>query len=144
MTTTTTQPAADAEVEEAGGGRKKMLVVVGLVLVLAGAGWWFFLKPAEAHEPVPGEILTLEATQINLADGHYLKIGLALQLVEGAEEADGSIALDTTIDLFTGLSTAEISESKQRHKLKKELVSELEERYEGDVMEVYFTEYVTQ
>ena len=143
MTTTTAPPAAEVE-EETGGGRRKKLIVVGLVLLMAGAGWWFFLKPAEATEPVPGEILTLEATQINLAGGHYLKVGLALQLTQGAEEVDGSIALDTAIDLFTGLPHTEVSESKQRHKLKRELVTELEERYEGDVMGVYFTEYVTQ
>ena len=42
--------------------------------------------------------------QINLAGGHYLRIGLALQLTDSAsKEIDGSKALDATIDLFSGL-----------------------------------------
>lgn len=125
--------------------KKKMLIVVGAVLaVVLGAAWFLFLKPAGPTGPQPGAILGLDATQINLADGHYLKIGLALQLTTDATEVDGSKALDATIDLFTGLSMSEISRPDTRHALKKKLVTELSERYEGEVMGVYFTEYVTQ
>jgi flagellar FliL protein len=144
-TSATARPAEDAAtVEEPPRSRKKLAVIAVVVLALAGAGWYFFLRPSGSHEPVPGEILTIEPTQINLAGGHYLKIGLALQLTEGAEEADGSKALDATIDMFSGLSVEEVSVAKKRAKLKEELVAELVERYEGDVMGVYFTEYVTQ
>ena len=59
-------------------------------------------------------------------------------------ELDGSIAMDAAIDLFSGRSMAEVSTSKERRKLKRELEHELEELYHGDVMGVYFTEYVTQ
>ena len=44
--------------------------------------------------PKPGEVVTLEPIQINLAAGHYLRIGIALQLTAKAHEADGSKALD--------------------------------------------------
>ena len=49
--------------------------------LVGGAGYWFVLKPGGSAEPKPGAIMSLESTQINLASGHYLKIGLALVLV---------------------------------------------------------------
>ena len=83
--------------------------------------------------------------QINLASGHYLKLGIALQLVEGApEEVDGSKALDAAIDLFSGLPVEEVATAKERRALKEELATTLEEAYDKEVMGVYFTEFVTQ
>ena len=82
--------------------------------------------------------------QINLEGGHYLKIGVALQLTTTAHEADGSKALDATIELFTGRSMDELTRKGSRAQLKKELAKELEHDYHGDVMGVYFTDFVTQ
>ena len=136
----------DQETEDAAPKRskKKLLLVLVAVLVVGAAAWWFVLKPSPPEEPKPGAMLPLESTQINLADGHYLKIGIALQLVEGAAEVDGSKALDATIDLFSGQDVADISKEETRKALKRKLGTELEERYDGDVMGVYFTEFVTQ
>ena len=133
--------------KEKKGGKKKLLIIVAAVLVVAGAAYWFVLKPSGGAEegPKPGLIVALEPTQINLASGHYLKLGIALQLVEGAsEEVDGSKALDATIDLFSGQDVADISKEETRKALKRKLGSELEERYDGEVLGVYFTEFVTQ
>jgi flagellar FliL protein len=134
-----------AEADEAGPRRgKKVLVLLVAVLVVAFATWWFLLRPSGSEEPKPGAMLPLESTQINLADGHYLKVGIALQLVEGAAEVDGSKALDATIELFSGQDVDDISQASTRKALKRKLGAELEERYDGDVMGVYFTEFVTQ
>jgi len=136
--------AAEAAAPEAGKGRKK-LVVIGLVLVVgAAAGWWFLLRPSGPSEPVPGEVMTLEPIQVNLADGHYLRLGLALQLSADAHEADGSKALDAAIDLFSGADQASLVKAGQRQELKHQLEQELHDDYHGDVLEVYFTEFVTQ
>lgn len=130
------------------GGKKKKLLLIGVaLLVVAAAAYWFVLKPSDSVEegPKPGAILPLESTQINLASGHYLKIGIALQLVEGApEEVDGSKALDATIELFSGRTIDEVANTKDRRELKEELETTLEEAYEDEVMGVYFTEFVTQ
>ena len=135
----------EAQAEEAGPRRgKKVLVLLVAVLVVAAATWWFLLRPSGPEEPKPGAMLPLESTQINLADGHYLKVGIALQLVEGATEVDGSKALDATIELFSGQDVDDISQAPTRKALKRKLGAELEERYDGDVMGVYFTEFVTQ
>jgi flagellar FliL protein len=146
-TTTTAPPAADAAAEAPKKGKKKLLLIaVVLLLVVGGAGYWFFLKPSGGPaEPEPGEVLPLEAVQINLAGGHYLRVGIALQMTAAvAHEPDGSKALDATIDLFSGMDIEELADPKERRHLKEELAEKLEHEYHGDVMGVYFTEFVTQ
>jgi flagellar FliL protein len=136
----------DGEETKTGGGRKKLVVVV-LVLALAGAAaWWYMLRPASAKEaPHPGAVVKLEAIQVNLTDGHYLRIGIALQATDKVkEELDGSKALDATIELFTGESQQQLARKPYRDGLKKKLEHRLEEAYEGEVMKVYFTDFVTQ
>ena len=133
-------------------GKKKLLIIVAVVLVAAAAAWFFLLKPAPAEadaepELVAGEVLPLEPISINLADGHYLKLGLALQLVEGAgahAPIDGSPALDAAIALFSGREMAEIGDAAHREELKTELAHTLEEAYHHEVMDVYYTSYVMQ
>ena len=148
MSTTTTAPAAAgaAEEEPKKGGKKKLIIIAVLVLVLGGAGYWFFLKPSgPPPPPEAGEVQALEPIQINLAAGHYLRLGIALQLTTAvAEELDGSKALDAAIDLFSGLEVVELEKAKERQVLKEELAEILEESYHGEVMGVYFTEFVTQ
>ena len=147
MSVTTIKPdqtAEGADEEKKGGKKKKILIVLAVVLLVAGAGYWFFLKPSKPTEPKAGAILPLESTQINLASGHYLKLGLALQLTDSAAEVDGSKALDAAIDLFSGRSINEVSKTEDRKHLKEKLNTELEEAYDGEVMSVYFTEFVTQ
>lgn len=136
-------PAADTT-EEKGGGKKKIIIVLVLVLVLGGAGWFFFLRDTEPPKPEPGEVVALEPIQINLADGHYLRIGIALQFSAEVHDTDGSKALDSVIELFSGTDTAELAKPGHRSELKKELSKELKHSYHGEVLDVYFTEFVTQ
>ena len=148
ITTPQPQPQATGEVEvitKGGSGRRKVMIVLVVLLVVGGAAYWFFLKPAEAKTaPEPGEVVQLEPIQVNLAGGHYLKIGIALQLTAEAKEAEGSKALDATIELFSGRSMDELTRREDRAKLKKTLEKELEHSYHGEVMDVYFTDFVTQ
>lgn len=144
MSATAVKAPETTEGEESKGSKKKLLVIVVALLLVGGAAYWFFLKPSgSTPEPVPGEIVTLDSTQINLADHHYLRLGMALQLTTTAHEADGSKALDAAIELFSGKRMDQI-EGHKRAALKEKLLKELEELYEGGVMDVYFTEFVTQ
>ena len=103
------------------------------------------MSPADAEAaPEPGEVVKVDPIQLNLAGGHYLKIGIALQLTADAHEADGAKALDATIDLFSGRTMDQLTRPENREKLKAELEKELEELYHGEVMGVYFTDFVTQ
>ena len=144
MSATAEKAPEQTEDEGKKGSRKKVFVLLVALLVVVGAVYWFFLKPAgPTPPPEPGEIVPMDSTQINLADDHYLRLGMALQLTTTAHEADGSKALDAAIELFSGKRLEQI-EGRKRDALKEKLVKELEHLYEGEVMDVYFTEFVTQ
>ena len=133
------------EVEEKRGRKKLVLVVLLVIAVAAAAGWWFVLKPAAPSRPQPGTVLKLDAIQVNLADGHYLRIGIALQASKGAPtDLDGSKALDATIELFSGQPMDRLAVRASRDRLKAALVHRLDTLYDGEVIGVYFTDFVTQ
>ena len=143
--TVTNMPAPDTEVAPPKKSRRKPLMVVGLVGALAAGYWYFMINPAGAEAaPEPGEVVKVDPIQLNLAGGHYLKIGIALQLTADAHEADGAKALDATIDLFSGRTMDQLTRPENREKLKAELEKELDDLYHGEVMGVYFTDFVTQ
>ena len=128
---------------------KKLFVIVGvLVAALAAGAYFFVLAPQGADKaepaPEPGAVLTVEAMSINLANGHYLRLGLGLQLTTEALEVDTAKARDAAIALFSGRTVEEVSDPATRATLKFELASELAELYDGEVMGVYLTDYVTQ
>lgn len=139
----TTDPTP--ETAPTAGRRRKFIVLAVVVLLTAGASW-FYLRPAGAEEaPQPGEVLKLEPIQLNLASGRYLRVGIALQgVAEAHEEIEGSKALDATIELFSGRRIEDLAQPVQREVLKKKLRVELIERYHGEVIDVYFTDFVTQ
>ena len=144
-----TMPKTDEDADAATPRDKKKLIAITLVavMVMAGAGWFLFLKPGlGAHQaPEPGQVLGLESIQVNLSGGNYLKLGIALQLTVDVKEApDGSKALDAAIDLFSGRSMVELVRPGQRDKLKEELANELKKLYDGEVIAIYFTDFVTQ
>ncbi|MCX6400728.1 MAG: flagellar basal body-associated FliL family protein [Propionibacteriales bacterium] len=138
----TKPPAAEPEAKS---GKVKMIgIILAVVGLAAGGAWQFALKPKGEVEAKPGEVVRLEPIQVNLAGGHYLRLGLALQLVEGAHEVDGSPALDSAITVFSGRPVGEVNKPEAREELRHDLEELLHERFHGDVMEVLFTEYVTQ
>jgi flagellar FliL protein len=148
MTVTAMPASAPAEAAEAKekkkGGKKKLVIILVAVLALGGGGYWFMLRPKPPAAPKPGSVVALDPIQINLEGAHYLRVGIALQLTDKTKEADGSKALDATIDEFSGLTVTEVTDPKKRRQLKLELTHKLEKLYEDEVMGVYFTEFVTQ
>jgi flagellar FliL protein len=130
-------------------GKKKLIIILVVVLLLGGAGYKVLLggggKAAAAPKPIAGAVVPLEAINLNLANGHYLKLGIALQATTLAHEPpDGSEALDIAINLLSNRSLAEMTTTAARDRIQKELVTRVSEAYEGEVMDVYFTEFVTQ
>jgi flagellar FliL protein len=130
---------------------KKMLIIIVAAVVLLGGGgagayFMFFSGPTKKPAPVPGKVVAMEAVTLNLADGHFLKLKLALQATAAATEApDGSQAVDIAISQFSNMPVAELSSSAAREKQKKILKEKVEKAYpEDEIMDVYFTEFVMQ
>ena len=140
---TTAPDQAEGAEDKPKRSRTMLVMILVVVLVLGGGGYWF-TRPKPKAAPKPGEVVKLDPIQVNLAASHYLRLGLALQLVEGAHEADGSKALDAAIAEFSGVDMAEVNDPAKREVLKEQLEKELDHRYHGEVMGVYFTEFVTQ
>ncbi|GAA2516103.1 flagellar basal body-associated FliL family protein [Pilimelia columellifera] len=129
---------------------KKMLIMIVLAVLLLGGGggayFFLFAGSAEAEvAPEPGPVVVMDPVTINLADGHFLKVSIALQTKLDAEtEPDGSKALDLTIAHFGELKMANLSTGAGRAKAKKDLVQTVKKAYEGDVYDIYFREFVMQ
>jgi flagellar FliL protein len=122
---------------------------VAAVVVLLGGGagayFAFFSGPAKKVEPKPGKVVAMDALTLNLADGHFLKLKLALQATADVAEApDGSKAVDIAISQFSNLPVAELASNAALEKAKEELTKKVEKAYEGEIMAVYFTEFVMQ
>jgi flagellar FliL protein len=128
-----------------------MLILLVVILAAAGAAYFFLFSgsDAAAEEPVAGDVLVLEPLAVNLAGGGYLKIGVTLQFTEagsagghGGSGPDGSKATDLIISTFSQAAPADVSGA--RDALKEALQEKIIEAYHGDVMEIYYNEYVTQ
>ncbi|MFC7528128.1 flagellar basal body-associated protein FliL [Actinoplanes sp. GCM10030250] len=137
--------------------KKMLMIIVALAVVLlggGGAGAFFMMsgdKAEAVEEPVKGDVVAIENTlTVNLADGHYLKFGFALQLTEAAghEGVDTSQALNLAIENYTGRKVEELSTEKGRDAIKAELLEKIEKAYEEEekqmVMDIYYTSFVTQ
>jgi len=143
------------------GGRKRLVLALPVLLAVAAAGW-LFLKPAPpagaAEKVEPGPVVQLDPITLNLSDGHYLKLGLALQLTKKAGEqaagnasegpaaplVDGAPALDAAISVLGDRSYAQLLAPGGRAKAKAAVQAVIEKRYEGKVMEIYLTQFVMQ
>ena len=145
--------APEAAAAPAKKGKSKLLMILVVVLVVAAAAYWFVLKPKDAAgaaatppPPEKGEVVPLDPIYINLAQGHFLKLGIALQATKSADvkHMDGSEALDAAIEVFSGQEIEKLSETDVRAEHKAELVEKVVESYEDHVMDVYFTEFVMQ
>ncbi|GIF43662.1 flagellar basal body-associated FliL family protein [Actinoplanes xinjiangensis] len=135
---------------------KMMMIVIAVVMVAlggGGAGAFFMLRgdSAEAAAPKKGIVTAAESTiTVNLADGHYLKLGFAIQQTEesGDHAIDLSEAYQLVIDEYTGRTVAELSTAEGRAKIKAELLADLIKTYTVDdvkeVMDIYYTSFVTQ
>lgn len=91
--------------------------------------------------------MSLDPVAINLAGGGYLKVGVALHLTEDASAAEGgqsdsAVARDLIIGPFSQASPVDVHGA--REALKESLEQKIIEAYGEAVLEIYYTEYVTQ
>ena len=175
-TKATTQPIAPEAPKKS---KKKLFIAVGLVVVLAGVAYMLVGRGGAAdadaatdgstadtvavEEPAAleySEIVDLPAININLADGHYLRVAVSLGLhaaeeeaaaAEGhaATEAEGpSIPIAPAADLvvanFSGRTMASLATPEGREEAKATLTAQIIEHYGATVATVFLTEFVMQ
>jgi flagellar protein FliL len=150
MATTTAAPPAPVEAAQAKSGGRKKIIIIALVAVIAvAAAYMLVLKPKDKSagppKPTAGAVVKLEPITINLAAGHFLKLGLSLQAsADAGEDVSGAKALDAAIDLFSGRTVESLAGRDGREKAKAALVKEVADRYENKVYDIYFTDFVMQ
>ena len=99
--------------------------------------------------PMPGELVEIPALSLNLADGRFLRVGLALRLVKGenAEEwtkSETPLIRDLLISFFAGRRMSDLASSDGREGARRDLLAQARERHGDAVLAVYFTEFVMQ
>jgi flagellar protein FliL len=134
--------------------KKKLIIIVLAAVLLIGGGvggylMFFGSKNAKKPAPVAGVVAPLDATTINLADGHYLKLQMSLQATNKVAEApDGSKALDIAISLYSNQSSTTLLSKDGRDQSKEQLKEQIVKAYtinkEEEIMDVYFTTFVIQ
>ncbi|MFN8051647.1 MAG: flagellar basal body-associated FliL family protein [Acidimicrobiales bacterium] len=144
--------------KEKSGGKSNLLPAIILAVGMCVGGYFMgqggggstaAAGPTTTEAPVLGEIATVEPININLAGGHFLRVGMGLQLIEGVlaadfEKGETAKATDLVIAELGGTDMTEISTAEGREKVKAKLKKHLKEIYEGDVTDVYFTDFVMQ
>lgn len=135
---------------------KKLLSVLAvLVVMVAGSGGYlmFLHKPAKSVK-VPGAVLDLPQTTVNLPDGHLLQAAVAVQMEKGVSvkslPADVVPRMENAeIVVLSSFSYSRLLSAAGKASAKAELVSKLE-AIGGPgpagpaVMGVYFTDLVMQ
>jgi len=144
------------------GGKSNLIPAIVLAVGIAAGGYFMGGSGApactgkdcpaaekKAEEKPPGQIATMDPLSVNLADDHFLKVGVAVQLAEGIEagefaKGDISKVKDMLIDLTAGARLDDLQTPEGRAKIKEELKKRSEKAFEGNVLDVYFTDFVMQ
>jgi flagellar FliL protein len=148
--------------------KSKLKIVVPLVLVLvAGAVYKLVLsKPEPEHRvKVEGAVYVLpKEFLVNLADGRYAKLGVALVMAPGAEtvaaagghgaeteppEGYGTLpqealVRDIVTDELTDLSGGELTSRTGRRKIKRDILEQLHQQTDVEAHDVLFTDVAVQ
>ena len=106
------------------------------------------LAPATAK--TLAQVAKLDDITLNLADGHFLKLGLALQLAPKALVTDyttggaASKALDMAIAVFGADNYGQLVQPAFRGQAKDALAKQVVAAYNGQVLGIYITDFVMQ
>lgn len=158
----TEEPAAEGEGQKKEKGKKGAMLpalIVAIAVLAGGAmaggviGGGDASEAAEMAEPEPtetappqlGAITELDALTLNLSDGHFLKVGVAIEWSpDVVEELPTAPVYDTMIALFGPQTRDELSPVSARDRAKDDLLEDLAEIYGEGIVRLYFTEFVMQ
>jgi flagellar basal body-associated protein FliL len=144
--------------------KKKLIIIVVAALVLAGGAYKTVLAKPKAKEPEPkvqGTVYVLpKEFLVNLADGRYAKLQVALVVEHVAAAAGGhgapappdgygaepqeAIIRDLITDELTDASDHELIQREGREKIKKQILKSIKEHTDVHVEEVLFPDVTVQ
>jgi flagellar FliL protein len=141
-------------------GRLKIIVPIALLIVLGGLYKVVLAKPAEGHKRVNGQVYVLpKEFLLNLSDGHFAKLDVALVLAPGqvpaaageATPPEGfgpleqeAVVRDVITDVVTDASSKNLVRRKGRTALKAKVLKSLRARTDVKVNDVLFTDVAVQ
>lgn len=141
--------------------KKRSPILLVVLLVVGVVGGVAFAKitgsgsasagPATTVAPEPGEVAKVEAVNINLANGHYLRIAYGVQLSKEVEvkaeawsKSESSKVSDLVIAQFSGMRMEDLQTKEGREAALEEVVVKAKERLDGQVLDIYLDEFVMQ
>jgi|GEM_PF-3084763 flagellar basal body-associated protein FliL len=164
--------ADDDGADEGGKKKRSPLVIVGLCVALAGVGYMLGGRKAgaatEGAAATTTTIVQLEgcaegtdaataehnavdlpAMNINLTDGHYLRVTVSLGLcpdvvIPEKGEFETAPAKDLIVSTLSGNSMTVLGDPEGREQVKELLTKKIAAAYPDEVHEIYFLEFVMQ
>lgn len=169
-------PKNDNE-EEKSGGSKRMLTAGVMSVAMLGGGYFIGGMMSGGEEAAPaaeaapeediveekaelGDLKSMEAVNVNLQEGHFLRVAVTLEVVHeekedsgggghGAEEEEEEVfptapAADLVLSTFSGRSMDELATAAGRNAARETLLDAIVEIYGEKVSSLYFTEFVMQ
>ena len=144
--------------------KKKLMIVLPVMLVVLGGAYKFALaKPAPVHKKISGTVYVLPKDfLINLTDGRFAKLDVALILKEGALPAAGGEAAvaappegygplpqeaavrDIVTNVVTDSSSSRLISRAGRVKLKKKILKTILKQTDVAAEDVLFTDVAVQ
>jgi flagellar basal body-associated protein FliL len=142
--------------------KKKILIPLVLLLVL-GVGYSMSKPKKTVKQKIPGTIYVMpQPFLLNLAEGHYAKISVALELApgqsDGASAAGGSsssgegagtlpeeaVVREIVTNTVTGQSGGSLTSSQGRSSIKHRILSNIQHQTDVKVEAVLFPELTVQ
>lgn len=161
---------------DSGKGSKRLLPAAALCIVLLGGGYFVGTMTAGGSSGAPvaeatdgptdeaaeaeheekaelGHLEALDAVNVNLQDGHFLRVAVTLELGEydaggghgkDAAEFPTAPAADLVLTTFSGRTMAELGTAEGRELARTQLLDAVVAKYGDKVVSLYFTEFVMQ
>jgi len=135
---------------------KKLIMLPVLVLLVGGVGYKMFLapKPKPPKMKVAGAVIALDKEFIvNLTDGHYGKLSVALVVNPAPKVASGStdsglpeepVIRSIITDDLTGLATDDLTDRTKRDTIIATILGDIKKKTDEKVTQVLFTDLAVQ
>jgi flagellar basal body-associated protein FliL len=145
--------------------KKKLPIILVAVLVVVGGAYKFVLsKPPVIKKKVDGEVYVLPKDfLINLSDGRFVKLDVALVIPEGSAAPAGggkeaaaappegfgtmpqeAVVRDIVTNTLTDVPGSRLIQKKGREKLKRKILAQILRNTDVKAKEVLFTDFAVQ